>query len=129
MHLTGFEPALLSEMEPKSIAYTGFAIGAYYEILKNKSTVVTLTKSIAYTSFAIGAYYASHLPFRFLYLFVNKNTKINAFILYHFFFNLSMISKKYFHKYKNGAVEGSLSPAPFIFYKLRIHQSSILKRN
>lgn len=28
MHLTGFEPALLSETEPKSVAYASFATGA-----------------------------------------------------------------------------------------------------
>lgn len=29
VHLTGIEPALLSEIEPKSIAYANFATGAY----------------------------------------------------------------------------------------------------
>lgn len=29
MHLTGLEPALLSEMEPKSIVYANFTTGAY----------------------------------------------------------------------------------------------------
>ena len=28
MHLTGLEPALLSEMEPKSIVYANFTTGA-----------------------------------------------------------------------------------------------------
>lgn len=30
MRLTGLEPALLSEMEPKSIVYANFTTGAFY---------------------------------------------------------------------------------------------------
>ncbi len=29
MHLTGLEPALLAEMEPKSIVYANFTTGAF----------------------------------------------------------------------------------------------------
>lgn len=32
VHLTGLEPALLSKIEPKSIAYANFATGAYISI-------------------------------------------------------------------------------------------------
>ena len=65
VRLTGLEPALLSELEPKSNVYANFTTGAYSvlllkftcrELAGNKCTVVTQPKSRASASSATPAY-------------------------------------------------------------------------
>ncbi len=85
VRLTGLEPALLSELEPKSNVSADFTTGAYSvlllkftcpELAGNKCTVVTQPKSNVSADFTTGAYSVLLLKFTCPELAGNKCTVV-----------------------------------------------------
>ena len=90
VRLTGLEPALLSELEPKSNVYANFTTGAYLvlllkftcrELTGNKCTVVTQPKSRASASSATPAYSILLLKLTCQEQAVDKCTDVSARLL------------------------------------------------